>query len=161
MKAVVIYYSLEGNTERVAKMIAERTGAEIIALKPEKNLIQKGFTRYLWAGKTVFFKEKPKLLNKNLNLDAYDTIIIGTPIWAGTFAPPLATFLAENVMVNKNIYLFASHAGGTPAKCFANLQARLQGNKIKDTVDFTSPAKMDPQQIAQKLDPFCRAITVS
>ena len=95
MKSVVIYYSLEGNTDLVAKMIAERIGADRIRLKPEKDIQSTGASKYLLGGKGVMLNERPKLTNGEINLDQYDTLIIGTPIWASSFTPPLTHFFPK------------------------------------------------------------------
>ncbi|MDF2942543.1 MAG: Flavodoxin [Herbinix sp.] len=158
MKAVVVYYSLEGNTELIANLIAKKVEADIIKLQPEKEIAKEGFKKFLWGGKSVIFKEKPKLKNGRIELDQYDTIIIGTPIWASSFTPPIDTFLSENKIVNKNIFLFACNAGGGTAKCFAKLTDRLKGNSIKGTADFIDPSKMDLQQVKKKVQDFCETI---
>lgn len=159
MKSVIIYYSLEGNTEFTAKMIVERTGADIIKLRPEKEIPRKGFGKYFYGGKSVIFHEKPGLFNTELNVEDYDTIIIGTPIWAGGFASPINTFLSENIIKNKNIFLFATHRGGGAAKCFAKLTNRLAGNRIKGTADFVDPKNMKIQELDEKVREFCQSIS--
>jgi flavodoxin len=158
MKAIVVYYSLEGNTELIAKLIAQNIEATIIKLKPEKEIAKEGFKKFFWGGKSVFFKEKPKLLNGKFDLGQYDTIIIGTPIWASSFAPPINTFLAENTIVNKNIFLFGCHSGGGAEKCFVKLKDILKDNKLKRTADFNDPIEKDVQEVMNKVHSFCEAI---
>ncbi len=159
MKSIVIYYSLEGNTNHVAKMIAEKIGSDIIKLEPKKEIPKNGFGKFFWGGKSVMFHEKPKLLNQNLNLDDYDTIIIGTPVWAGSFTPPINTFLTKNTLVNKNIFLFVTNAGGSTEKCFSKLKERLEGNQIIGTVELTNVNKMSAQELKEKVYEFCQSIS--
>jgi flavodoxin len=64
VKSAVIYYSLTGNTSLVAKMIAERIEADIIKLKPEKEIPSTGAGKYFMGGKSVMLNEKPKLINE-------------------------------------------------------------------------------------------------
>lgn len=45
------------------------------------------------------------------NLASYDVIFVGTPIWWGTIAPPVATFLAESDLTGKIIIPFCTHGG--------------------------------------------------
>ena len=160
MKSAVIYYSLTGNTSLVAKMIAERIEADIIKLKPEKEIPSTGASKYFWGGKSVMLNEKPKLLNDNLNLEGYDTLIIGTPIWAGSITPPINTFLSENVIKDKRIFLFATHSPGTKTeKCFAKMKEKLTRNRTNETVGFEDVKKMSAKELDDKVRKFCRAVT--
>lgn len=159
MKSVVIYYSLTGNTSLVAKMIAEKIGADTIKLQPEKEIPSKGAGKFFWGGKSVMFNEKPKLLNENLNLDEYNTLIIGTPIWAGSFTPAIFTFLSETVIKDKNIYFFATHSPGTKTdKCFAKMKELLIKNRIKGTIGFDDVKKMSAKELDDKVRKFCKNI---
>ena len=159
MKSVVIYFSLEGNTHLVAKMIAERTGADLIRLEPEKEYQSSGFGKYFHGGKSVLFHEKPKLLNEDLNLNDYDTIIIGTPIWAGSFTPPINTFLSENMVKDKSIFLFVTNKGGDTEKCFAKMKEKLTRNQIKGTAKFNGVNKMSAKELDDRVRKFCQTFS--
>lgn len=88
MSTLIVYFSLDGNTKFIAEKIAETINADIIELKTNKKYPTEGFGKYFWGGKSVIFGEKPKLTNNNIDLNLYDAIIIGTPVWAGSFTPP-------------------------------------------------------------------------
>lgn len=139
MKSIIVYYSLEGSTDMVAKLIQKETGADMLRLVPKKEIPREGFGKYVWGGKQVTFAEKPELQPYTFHAEEYDTVIIGTPIWAGKCTPPIRTFLAEQNLNDKNIYLFACHLGGGADKCFAILKEKLVGNSIKGVMDFTDP----------------------
>jgi flavodoxin len=158
MKAVIIYYSLEGNTDYVANLMAQNLNADTIKLQPSKEIPKEGFKKFLWGGKSVVFGEKPELLNGNIDIDKYDTIILGTPIWAGSYTPPINTFLHDNRFSEKEIYLFACHLGGGAEKCFAKLKERLKGNTVKGTMDVSNPASKDKKEIGDIVDKFCKRI---
>lgn len=80
MKSLVIYYSLEGDTKLIANIIKNELNSDVLELRTKKQYPNKGFKKYLWGGKSVIFKEKPKLLNKYIDISIYDKIFIGTPI---------------------------------------------------------------------------------
>ena len=96
MSTAIVYFSQNGNTDFAAKKIADKTGADLIRLTPVKGYPDKFWKQLVWGGKAVVFKEKPKLEPYEFDADKYDTVIIGTPVWASTFAPPILTFLNEN-----------------------------------------------------------------
>ena len=112
MKTLVVFYSLEGNTKFIADVIAKHLQADTLELKTAKPFPSKGFKKFFKGGMSVVFKQKPKLDNKDIDLNPYDNIIIGTPVWAGTFAPPLRTFLRANSLAGKHVALFACCSGG-------------------------------------------------
>ena len=79
MKSLVIYYSLEGNTKLIADTIKNELNSDVLELRTKKRYPNKGFKKYLCGGKSVILKEKPKLLNKYIDISIYDKIFIGTP----------------------------------------------------------------------------------
>lgn len=139
MKNLVIYYSLEGNTKLIAENIAKKIDADILELKTKKEYHKTGFKKYFWGGRSVLFHEKPELLSYNKNINDYENIFIGTPIWVGTYVPAYNTFLAENNISNKNIYLFACHGGGGAEKFYKNIKKDIPNNNFVTAIDFNEP----------------------
>jgi flavodoxin len=90
-KALVLCYSFEGYTLQMANYIKDALQIEVIEIKPLNELKTKGFYKYIWGGRQVVFKKKPELSPIDVDFDLYDTIFIGSPIWAGTYAPPIRT----------------------------------------------------------------------
>ncbi len=111
-KAIVLYYSFEGSTKKVAKYLAEHLDIDIHEIKPVKEIPTKSFIKYIWGGGQVVMKSKPAIEELKLSLDDYDMIFLGTPIWAGTFAPPIHSLLEKKFMANKSIAYFYCHEGG-------------------------------------------------
>ena len=88
MKTIVVYFSLEGNTEYVAEKISDYLKTDTLRLEPVKEYPRGNFSKFFWGGKSVVFGETPKLVPYNFDASKYDVIIIGTPVWAGSFTPP-------------------------------------------------------------------------
>ena len=149
MKKLVIYYSFEGNTELIAKSIAEEVGADILRLKPKKDIDSGGFMKYFWGGRAVYAKSRPELLPFDKNPREYNMIFIGTPVWAWTYAPALNTFFAEYAFSGKKIALFCCHGGGK-GKIFDKMKGALKGNEISGEIDFRDPLKNNPGVNIQK-----------
>lgn len=161
MKTLIVYYSLEGNTEMIANKMKEHLKADIVRLVPKKDVPTGSFKKYFWGGKSAMFGDKPELEEYQADMEAYDVIIIGTPVWAGTFAPAVGTFLAENQIKEKEIYLFACHGSGGAEKCFKKLEEKLVGNIIKENIDFEEPKKGSNVEISKKVEEFCKKIEVN
>ncbi len=149
MSTLVVYFSFEGNTKFIAEKIAETISADIVELKTSKKYPAEGFGKYFWGGKSVIFGEKPKLINKRIDLKRYDVIIIGTPVWAGSFTPPIKSFISQYKIQGKRIALFACHGGGGAEKCFEKLKKALPGNEILCETDFIEPKKK-PEENSSK-----------
>lgn len=111
-KTLVLYYSLTGNTKMVAEEFANRLGAdieEIVCVDPyDTNFIAciERCKKEREAG-TVIDIEPVKA-----DLSKYDVIFIGYPVWFGTYAPPIATFLANNDLSGKSIVPFCTFGSG-------------------------------------------------
>lgn len=136
MKGLVVFYSLGGHTKLIADIIAKELKCDLLELKPVKEYPKKGFAKYLWGGMSVILSKKPSLKNKIPNLNEYDTIFIGTPIWAGTYAPPINTFISETEISQKKVVFFACHGGGGAKKCFDKLEVVLKDNTMLGSIDF-------------------------
>jgi len=137
---LVIYYSFEGSTKFIAETIAQGISADILELKPEKELKSHGFSKYIWGGRQVVMKTKPKLLSYDKNPNDYNLIFIGTPVWAFTFAPPLRTFFSQVKLQNKNIAIFCCSDGGR-GKTFENMKQQLPDNNFFGEMEFVRTSK--------------------
>lgn len=149
MNTLVVYFSFDGNTKLIAEKIAETINADIIELKTSKKYPTEGFSKYFWGGKSVIFGEKPKLTNDSIDLSRYETIYIGTPVWAGSYTPPIKSFIRQYKIQDKRIALFASHGGNGAEKCFATLKAALPENKFIGEIAFLEPKK-NPEDSSNK-----------
>lgn len=160
MKSLIVFYSLEGHTKFIANIIAEELQCDLLELKPEKEIPKTGFRKFFWGGKSAIFKEKPTLQNKIPNLKEYDTILIGTPIWASTYAPSVNTFVSDNEIKQKKICFFACHGGGGAKKCFKKLEGVLAGNIILGTIDFID-SNDDEKEKRDKVKSWLASIKIS
>ncbi|MFA6783705.1 MAG: flavodoxin [Sphaerochaeta sp.] len=158
MKIAIVYYSLEGHTHFIAEKMGKQISGDLIRLIPKKDFPTGSFGKYFWGGKSATFHEKPKLSNEMLQLDSYDAIIVGTPTWAGTMAPPVRTFLAHAVIKGKPVYLFACNSGGDDKKCFAQMHAYLKENTSMGCVSFTLPKEENFDTLKGKFESFCKAV---
>ena len=140
MKIAVVYFSLDGNCALVAEQIKTELNAELIQLYMQDDKKRRGFIKILWGGGMVFKHKKPPLKPYTFDPSAYDFIIIGAPVWAGSPAPPIQTFLSETDISGKKIALFVCHGGGK-RKSLDILKALLSGNEIITEADFVDARK--------------------
>jgi flavodoxin len=150
MKTLVIYYSYDGNSALVAEELKKAADADILELKTEDEKVRTGFAKYFWGGKQVFTHAQPKLKPYTAVIEDYDRIIIGGPVWAGSPAPALRSFIAETKISGKKLGLFLCHAGGL-GKALDKLEALLPGNTIAGKITFVNPAKLDRAAVAKQV----------
>jgi hypothetical protein len=98
------------------------------------------FGKFLWGGGMVFMHKKPPLKPYSFDPSAYDLIIIGVPVWAGSPAPPVQTFFSETGITGKKIALFVCHGGGK-GEALEKFKALSAGNEIIAEADSLNPAK--------------------
>jgi len=137
-KKLVVFYSFEGNNRLISKAISKEVKADLLELKPVKEIKTRGFMKYFWGGKQVLMKEKPALKPLSKDPQKYDLIFIGTPVWALTFSPPLRSFFSKVKLKNKKIALFCCHEGHK-GKTLEKMESELKGNKIVGKTDFIYP----------------------
>lgn len=157
MKIAVVYYSLEGNTKYTAEKIAERLNADLIELKCEKAYPTGKVSKFFWGGKSVTFGEKPALLPYEFNADDYGVVILGSPVWASKYAPPLKTFLAENDVSGKKLGFFTCCAGGKPDKCFMEMKRDAKRGCVA-ALNLVDPLKKPTADNDAKIDEFCEKL---
>ena len=144
-RALVVYYSFEGNTRFIAEAIAKELDADILELKPVKDLKSKGFSKFIWGGRQVVTKKMPELQPLQKKPEDYNIIFIGTPVWTYTFTPAVRTFFAEHPLKDKKIALFLCHGGG-PKEAMAKMEAEVQGNTIIGKLDLANVLEKEPEQ---------------
>ncbi|MDO4806989.1 MAG: flavodoxin [Coriobacteriales bacterium] len=157
MKTAVVYYSMSGNTEFVAKQMAEEIPADLVRLAPVKEYPSKGVRKFLWGGKSAIMSEAPTLLPYDFDVTAYDRIVFGTPVWAGTFAPPLRTFIRDykDELAGKSLAAFACCAGGDAKKTFPKLKEALGVDSLEQELVLTDPKDNRKRSDDNAIRVFC------
>ena len=157
MRAAVVYYSMSGNCEQTAEKIGFRLGADVIRISPDKIYPSTGVKKFLWGGKSALMGEAPKLQPYQFDAEAYDLVIIGFPIWAGTFAPPIRTFLQENAQAlkTKKLALFACSSGISPDKAFGKVKEALGTDSFAATLHLLDPKVKPGKDKDTKIMEFC------
>ena len=161
MKTAIVYYSMHGNVRYVAEKVAKELGADLIELKPVKAYPDKGAMQFIWGGSAVTFKKKPDLEPYTFNASEYDLVIIGTPVWASNFTPPLRTFFEDNDLTGKKIAVIATSAGGDSSKCFQAVKEATKTDALAATLSLTDPKDRPSDDVEKKIGEFieaCRAL---
>lgn len=117
MKKIVVYFSCSGYTKKFANEIAKKYDCDIFEITPEKEYSDKDIDYTDRTSRCVIEMEdptiRPNIKNKLDNINEYDTIIIGFPIWGGRAPNIINTFLEIYDLTNKKIVPFGTyHSSG-------------------------------------------------
>ncbi len=160
MTDLIVYYSLEGNTDYVAQILKEKMDAHIRRLEPKKPYSTKGFAKFFWGGKSAIMAEKPDLEDYNVDFSRFDRIIFGFPVWAGTFTPPLRTFIEENRegLKGKRFAAFACQSGSGGEKALEKLEKFLGETAFEQMEVFIDPKAKHSDETDHKIESFANAL---
>ncbi len=158
-RTALIYYSLDGNTHFIAQKMSKQLGCPVIRLKLQKEFSTTNkFLKFFWAGQSSVFRTKPPLANKAIDLKAYDTLVIASPVWAGSVSSPVRSFLNSYAIEGKDVYLVANSGGGQQEKCLSAMRKLLPKSTVRQVIGFASLTKETYPTHKQKLEAFCKEI---
>ena len=121
-KILIAYYSWSGNTRYLAEQIKKNTNADIFEIVPANAYPEDYNACVDQAKKEINFNFKPALKSKLECIDAYEIIIVGSPNWWSTFAPPVATYLSGYDFTGKTILPFITQEGTRMGKSVENIK---------------------------------------
>ena len=155
MKTIIVYYSLEGNTEYAARQIAAALGADTLRLEVTKAYPTSGFKKFFWGGKSAVMAETPKLEPYRFDGSQYDRVIFGFPVWAGNVTPPIRSFVSQNEFSGKRIAAFACQSGSGAEKAFGKLKAALGIESLEAELVLIDPKTKPAAETERRIKAFC------
>lgn len=127
---LIAYFSKTGTTETVAKQIQTETGGDLFKIEVINPYPDEYRATTEQAKKELEENFYPALKEKVQNLEKYDIVFLGYPIWWGTMPMPIFTFLSENDLSNKKIIPFATHQGSGLGRSVEDLMKAVPSGKI-------------------------------
>ena len=125
-KTLVVYFSCTGTTELVAEYVTEILGADSYEIVPENPYTEADLAYYTNGRADQEQNDpdvRPGISGGVENMDEYDTIILGYPIWHGQAPRIISTFLESYDFSGKTIIPFCtSHSSGIGSSA-SNLHA--------------------------------------
>ena len=128
-KKVVAYFSASGKTAKVAGMLADAVGADIHEIRPkfpyskaDLNWMDKKSRSTIEMNNKTF---RPEIEHSDLNMEAYDVVFLGFPIWWYVAPTIINTFLESYDFSSKKIILFATSGGSGFGKTVEELKVSV------------------------------------
>lgn len=123
MRCLIVYYSMTGHTERIARELGARIGAampvdleDVREPRPRRGLV--GALRALFDG---VWRRRSRILPPRRDPAAYDLVLIGTPVWGERVAAPMRTYAATVAHRAACTAHFCTHGDGDPTDALREL----------------------------------------
>ncbi len=144
MKTLIVYYSYSGITEEVMGIfkgvLEKKSEVKIQRLKPKAEI-----TSFLGQCRAARSKKRCEIEEALFDVISYDTIILGSPVWAFAPAPAINTYLDKVTGLNnkKLIVLLTSGSGLGVKGCFKYINNILSSKGVSNISEINIPnAKM-------------------
>lgn len=135
-RKLVVYFSASGVTAKVAEKLSEAIGADLYAIEPEVPYTKADLD---WMDKksrsTIEMNNpasRPAIAGKRDNMNDYDTVFVGFPIWWYVAPTIINTFLESYDLTGKTIIPFATSGGSDMGKTNEKLLPSCKGAKLLD-----------------------------
>lgn len=149
-KKLVTYFSATGTTARVAETLADAIGADLYEIKPEVPYTKADLD---WMDKksrsTIEMNDKalrPAIADKDADIEAYDVVFVGFPIWWYVAPTIINTFLESYDFSGKKIVLFATSGGSGFGKTVEELKC-----SVADSVEIIEGKLLNGKQTYQSI----------
>ena len=126
-RALIAYFSASGTTARVARKIADATGADLYEIRPAQPYTEADLD---WTDKksrsTVEMNDRscrPAMAEPVPDMSQYDTILVGFPIWWYVEPRIVDTFLDSCDLSGKTVIPFATSGGSGIDRAESNLRS--------------------------------------
>lgn len=93
-KVLVVYYSRTGTTRLLASALAKMLAADLEEIRDCRN--REGPGGYLRSLFDAIRKRHVEIAPAGLYVSAYDLVVVGSPVWAGSVSAPVRSYLIEN-----------------------------------------------------------------
>lgn len=123
-------YVKVGNTEKVARMIAEAAGADLFRIEQKEPYAADYSTCVEQAKKDFLEQARPEILGNPESMGEYDEIYLGFPSYCGTMPMAVFTFLEKYDWTGKKIYPFVTHEGSGFGRSEKDLGTACAGAEI-------------------------------
>ena len=146
---MVAYYSWSGNTKALAGLVAAAVGGELFEISPKVAYPEAYRACTEQAKREIAAGARPELAAWP-DFAKYDVVLVGSPNWWGTIAPPVSTFVENPALAGKRMALFQTHGGGGAQRCGQDFKKQAKGNVVAEPLIVTGSRAARAQAEAAK-----------
>lgn len=146
MATLIIYYSLGGKTDLVAKTLAKHLNGDLVRIHDMKD--RKGVKNKFLSSINAFRETKTTIVPANVDISEYDTIYFGTPTWVGNPTPAILTIIDRCNLRGKDAILFATMDANRGDSNISRLEEKVKMRGARVIESFTLATKgKSPEQL--------------
>ncbi|MGN1051908.1 MAG: flavodoxin [Candidatus Scatosoma sp.] len=141
---LVVYFSYSGNTQTIADILAEKTGATLVEIIPKIPYTAADVNYNDSSSRSQVERRndaRPEISDVTysaIDMDKYQTILIGYPIWNGYEPMIIRTFIEYyNGLSGKTVYTFSTSASSGGGSAFNSVKGRCPTANVSDYLHFT------------------------
>ena len=146
-KKLVTYFSASGTTRKIAEMIAQAAEADLFEIMPKQPYSKADLN---WMDKKSRSsvemndkKSRPKIMDTDAQINGYDEVILGFPIWWYVAPTIINTFLEKYDFSGKKIVLFATSGGSGFGNTVSELKPSAPDAEIVEGKVFHKTTKTE------------------
>lgn len=147
-KTLIAYFSPTGTTKKAAQKLADKTGADLYEIRPEVPYTAADLDwRDSKSRSSVEMNDpasRPAIADHDANVEAYNAVFIGFPIWWYTAPTIIKTFIEAYDFTGKIVVFFATSGGTDVLKATTDLMEVLNGKgKVRGGILMGKPGFTD------------------
>ncbi len=139
MKTLIVYYSRTGTTRKVAELLREKLQGDVEELIDHKD--RSGAVGWMMAGKDAMKKVKASIGDLKSDAAGYDLVVVGTPVWAGTMAAAVRTFMESYRGKLPKVAFFTTQGGAQRQRVFEDLKEIAGSEPVAELMLRTAAVK--------------------
>lgn len=158
-KTLVTYFSASGVTAKAAEVLSEAIGADLYEIRPEIPYTKADLD---WMNansrSTIEMKNKvfrPALADTNAEIEKYDTIFVGFPIWWYVAPTIINTFLESYDFTGKKLVIFATSGGSGFGKTLEELEV-----SVSSSAELIQGELMNGSQSFEKVNSWVKKLNL-
>lgn len=132
---LLVYFSYTGNTKIIAKYIFDKLNCDVLELHPKDKYSENYQEVVDEYQNNENGKRICELMPYSVDLNKYDTLIIGSPVWWYTITPVIRTFLKQHSLECKTIIPFATNAGWL-GRTFKEIKELCPDSNVKNEMNI-------------------------
>lgn len=144
-KTLVAYFSASGTTARLARTLAEAIGADLHEIRPQQPYTKADLdwndTKSRSTAEMRDQHSRPAIANRVENMDQYQRVFVGFPIWWYTAPTIINSFLEGYQLSGKQVIPFATSGGSGMERVNASLKGSCPGAELRQGRRFPGGAK--------------------
>ncbi len=151
-KVLIVYFSLTGNTKQVANIMEEFTNGVVFEIQPDFDYskVQSKAEMGQLGKQQVNEGFRPELKNTVADIDTYDLIIIGSPVWWYSVTPPVMSFLSQYNLEGKKVAPFCT-CGSVAGDFFTQFEDAIPDAEVLNGLTLTEAELQKDEESKEKI----------